>query len=125
MESIRKFGDFSNLLFKILDYRQSLNNKQTSIGRDIGLSQKQYCRIETGKVKLKLQVFLQIAHSLHINPCDLLEESGLLKEFAPCKKSETITQLKAQIAELKKQNAFLKEVIHKLDPLKDLNQINY
>lgn len=120
MESTKKFGDLSNLRFKIMDYRQLSNNKQASVGRDIGLSQKQYSNIEAGKVELKLQVFLQVAYSLHINPCDLLDESGLLKEFAPCKKSEIITQLKAQIVELKEQNSFLKDVIHKLDPLKEI-----
>ena len=120
MKSTKKFGDLSNLRFKIMGYRQLINNKQASMGRDIGLSQKQYSCVESGEVKLKLQVFLQIAHALNLNPCDLLEESGLLKEFTPCKKSEKITQLKAQIAELKKQNAFLEEVIHKLDPLKEV-----
>lgn len=120
MSNNKKFEDFSNLRFKIMKYRQLLNNKQTSIGRDIGLSQKQYSRIESGEVILKLQVFLQIAQVLNINPCDLLEESGLLEEFAPCKKSDIITQLNAQIAELKEQNSFLKDIIHKLNPLNEV-----
>ncbi len=117
MVSTRKFKDLSNLLFKIMKYRQLINIKQASMGREIGLSQKQYSRIESGDVVLKLQVFLQIAQVLNINPCDLLEESGLLEVFAPCKKSEIITQLNAQIAELKEQNSFLKDILQKLNPL--------
>lgn len=119
MTGTKKFGDFGKLLLNILLYRQSNNIKQTSIGREIGLTQKQYSRIESGDVQLKLQVFLQIAHALNMNPCDLLEESGILEGFAPGKKSEHINRLEARIAELEEHNSFLKDVIHKLDPMNE------
>lgn len=54
MTSTKKFGDFGKLLLNILLYRQSNNIKQTSIGREIGLTQKQYSKIESGDVQLKL-----------------------------------------------------------------------
>jgi len=111
MSNKRKFEDISNLLFLILNYRQKSNSKQSSIGREISLSQKQYSRIESGEVALKLKVFLQIAYALKINPCDLLEESGLLKEFSPCKKTLKINQLQEEITELKRRNTVLEEIL--------------
>lgn len=111
MSNKRKFEDISNLLFLILSYRQSSNNKQTSLGMEIGLSQKQYSRIESGNVELKLQVFLQIAHALKINPCDLLEESGLLNAFPPCKQTLKTVQLIEEIKELKRRNDILEKIL--------------
>ena len=83
------------------------NQKQTNMGREIGVRQKQYSHIESGNVVLKLQVFLQIADILKIHPSDLLEQSGLLKDFPPCEKTNTINRLESEIAVLKTQNKLL------------------
>jgi transcriptional regulator with XRE-family HTH domain len=114
MSNRKKFENIRNLIFAILERRQEINFKQTELGREIGLSQKQYSRIETGEVVLKVQVFLQIAHALKINPCDLLNKSGVLKEFSPSNNSKLINQLTAENVELKKRNQFLEQIINKL-----------
>jgi len=110
MNATNKFKNIDDLLFAILKYRNSSNLKQSSIGREIGLSQKQYSRIEAGDVTLKFKIFLRIALALKLNPCDLLEESDLLKEFGPCKKAIKILQLQEEIEELKKRNMLLEQI---------------
>lgn len=120
MNSKKKFDNLKNLIFSILKRRQDLNFKQTHLGREIGISQKQYSRIETGDAVLKLQVFLQIAYALKINPCDLLEQSELLSDFPLCEKSRNINHLMEEITDLKKRNTFLEHIINKF-PDKELN----
>lgn len=110
MTATSRFENTADLLIAILKYRNSSNLKQSSIGREIGLSQKQYSRIEAGDVTLKFKMFLLIAQALKLNPCDLLEESGLLKEFSPCKKAIKIIQLQEEIVELKKRNMLLEQI---------------
>lgn len=114
MKSNKKIENIKDLTFSILKQRQQKNFKQTQLGTEIGLSQKQYSRIETGEVVLKLQVFLQIAHVLSINPCDLLDDSGLLKEFPPSEKSKIISKQKTEISELKERNLLLEKIMNKL-----------
>ncbi len=114
MNTKKRFENIKCINFSILKRREELNFKQTQLGTDISLSQKQYSRVESGEVKLKLQVFLQIAHALNVNPCDLLTKSGILKGFPDCEKTVTIFQLNEQMNELIRRNTFLETILNKL-----------
>ena len=92
------------LLITISRLRQKENYSQAYMAFRMRISQKQYSYIEAGKSKLKLADILLIAKILEINPIDLLEISGLLKEFCTCEKDilievqcNTIKQLQLQL----------------------------
>jgi len=103
--------NMDDLAHLILTYRQAKNIKQIVVGTAVDLSQKQISMIETSQVNLKLATFLKIAEVLEINPCDLLAQAGLLKEFPPCEKSKQIEQLIEENKTLKATNQMLQKLL--------------
>ena len=100
-----------DLVNLILKRRQAINLKQSALGMELGLSQKQYCMIESGQVNLKLETFLRLADVLDINPSDLLTQAGLLKEFPSCEKSKQIDQLIEENKGLRTINQWLQQLV--------------
>jgi transcriptional regulator with XRE-family HTH domain len=84
------------------------------MGYRMGLSQKQYCRIEAGKSQIKLKHFLRLSFELDIHPCILLCQTGLADEFIPCEKSLLIQQQKDEIQKLEKRNKLLENILEKI-----------
>jgi predicted transcriptional regulator len=98
----------------VMKRRQKLSYTQSYMGYKMGLSQKQYCRIEAGKSQIKLKHFLKLSLVLEIHPCVLLCQSGLADGLVPCEKTAIIDQQKDEIQRLEKRNKLLESILEKL-----------
>jgi len=88
----------------IIKYRNQKQFSQAYMGQKLGVSQKTYSLIESGKSQLSIEGLIIIARTLELNPCDLLKDAGLLKETVPCENEQTIRRLNSEIEILKSLN---------------------
>ena len=102
------------LLSLILKIRQQKNYSQAYLAYKVGLSQKQYSFLESGKTQFKLFHLISVANILEINPCDLLDLSGMLNNSVTSKKDKIIEQQSSIITNLQTKNKYVELVNMKL-----------
>lgn len=105
----------------ILKNRVGRGYTQTYMSQELGISQKAYSYLESGRCKLDVRRFIQIAELLDIHPMELINSSTTSefkwqKDIMDNKLKEEIVKLKETIVYLESHNNFLKELINKLMP---------
>lgn len=102
------------LLIAILRIRQQKNFSQAYMAYKMGLSQKQYSFLESGKTQFNLSYLIKIGILLEINPCDLLEQSGLLNDSVISQKDKVIAHQSEIIEQLNNKNKYIELINNKL-----------
>ena len=114
---ILKFSDHSSLFIKA---RHKKGLSQLSMAHELGICQKTYSFIEAGKCYPDIIKFLKFAIVTETHPMQILDKLIVGKppwenlELKEDKLYCEIDRYKAEIAFLKKQNAFQQEAINKL-----------
>jgi transcriptional regulator with XRE-family HTH domain len=111
----------SNKLSAILmSARSQKGFSQTYMANGLGISQKAYSYIESGRCKLEIFRFLKIAQLTETHPMQFLMKicegapSWECKEAKEAAMSIEIEKLEAQINFLKSENSFLRSTIDKI-----------
>lgn len=111
--------DTKKLSTLLIQFRNDRNYKQSYMATQIGISQKSYSYLESGRCKMDLIRFLRIAEVFEVDPMIII--SKIINNDHPwsiCKEVETyedqILKLNKHISYLKSHNDILKETISKL-----------
>lgn len=97
----------------ILKARNSKNFTQTNMAEILGISQKNYGYIESGRCKLSLIKFLIIADSLELNPLEIINSMTSDVKWPDISKDlrDEKVMLEERIKILASHNNFLQETI--------------
>ncbi len=111
--------DTKKLSSLLIQFRNDRNYKQSYMATQLGISQKAYSYLESGRCKMDLIRFLRIAEIFEVDPMNIISKiTDIDHPWSICKERETyedqILKLNKHINYLKSHNKILKEAISNL-----------
>lgn len=109
--------DIEKLHSMIIRRRNALGYTQTNMGQTLGISQKNYMYLESGKCKMGFEKLMKIADALKINPMDIIEVVASEANWPSCAAVENSEKEKIELMKrlenLKRQNNALLNMIER------------
>lgn len=105
------------LTHSLIKIRDSKGYTQSYIAQRLGISQKAYCYIESGKCRMELFRFLNISHIVETHPMEILDK--VISEEASWKTSNAICfnqrdcKLQKEVEDLRTENKLLKAALNR------------